>query len=112
MISLFAVITDFPLLSDDLIYALPGSIPPRTSITTSISLSLRISSKLSVRRLLSMFLSLLTSETKTFFSVRFSSVLSIVKRRSITAEPIFPAPSTAILTFDLLIISKNRCYKQ
>ena len=107
--SLLAVITAFPLPKSDFMYSFPGSTPPNTSITKSIELSFKISSKLSVTRSLLKVLSLEISETKTLLSSMLTISLSRFSRRSITAEPILPAPKTAIVYELFFIISKDKC---
>ena len=110
MISLFAVMTAFPFLSNAPIYSFPGSIPPSTSITKSIESSFKMSSNLSTNISAEIGLFLLLSFTKTFFTFNPTIPLSRSIRRVITAEPIFPAPRTATLNVLFSIISKDKCY--
>ena len=91
-------------------YSLPGSTPPRTSITRSIESSFKMSSKLSVRISSGMSLFLLLSFTKTLFTFNPTIPLSKFMRREITAEPILPAPITATLNVLFSIFSKDKCY--
>ena len=110
MISLFAVITDFPFCKSSFMYSFPGSTPPKTSITKSIFSSLAISLKSSVIRFESKSLSLVESETKTLERFILITSLSRCSNREITAEPIFPAPKTATVYELFFIISKDKCY--
>ena len=91
-------------------YSFPGSTPPRTSITRSIESSFNMSSKLSVKRSLLTPLSLDVSLTKTFFKSSFKTLSSSSCKRVNTAEPIFPAPKTAIENVLFCIFSKDKCY--
>ena len=108
--SLLAVITAFPLLNNDSMYPFPGSTPPKTSITKSIESSFNISSKLLVKISSSISLSFDLSLTKTFFISIFNILLSSSFKRANTAEPMLPAPSTAIQNVLLCIFSKDKCY--
>ena len=107
--SLLAVITAFPLLRSDFIYSFPGSTPPSTSMTKSIESSFKITSKLSVSKSVLKVLSLDISETKTLLRLMLTIALSRFSRRSITAEPILPAPSIATVYELFCIISKDKC---
>ena len=72
-----------------------GSTPPRTSITRSISSSFRMSVKSVVNKLESIFLFFDISETRTLERLTFISSSSRCNNRSITSDPILPAPITA-----------------